>query len=102
MERADTVQHDSDHWPIRTDMKLLTETLERDLVVPNIANAPKSHVKLATAAFSHLNAKRQYVCAAAYTLTPTILESGVRIYVPGTKKKRLVSKSLKLGHCCRV
>jgi hypothetical protein len=72
IERADTVQHDSDHWPIRTqidiqtpvneppqrrnwgatDVKKLTEILKRDLIVPNLTNASKSHIELATIAFT--------------------------------------------------
>jgi hypothetical protein len=70
-ERADDVQHDSDHWPIRTqldiqtpantpperlnwkavDVKTLHGLLERDLVVPSLKNASKACIELATKAF---------------------------------------------------
>jgi ribonuclease HI len=149
IERADTVQHDSDHWPIRTridietpvneppkrrnwaatDIKLLTETLERDLTVPNLANASKSHIEITTVAFT--SAIRHAVditvpwarpsewsnpdftpeCKEAVrtcrrlrrihsnTHNPWVWRAYLRAR---NRKKRLVSKSLRLGHRRRV
>jgi hypothetical protein len=70
-ERADDVQHDSDHYPIRsiynintapkptpqhhnwaaTDNKALGEYLNKHLVIPNLTNASKTTVELTTVAF---------------------------------------------------
>ena len=68
-ERADDIQHDSDHWPIRTqldiqtpvnvplerrnwaatDIKLLHKSLEWDLTTPKHSKASKPCIELATA-----------------------------------------------------
>lgn len=149
IERADTVQHDSDHWPIRTqidiqapaneppkrrnwkaiDVKLLTEILERDLTVPDLANASQSRIELSTVTFT--SAIRHAIekavpwaqpstwsnpdftpeCKEAVKLCRRLrrLHSNThnpwvwRAYLRArNKKKRLVSKSLKLGHRRRV
>ncbi|EEA25056.1 reverse transcriptase, putative [Talaromyces marneffei ATCC 18224] len=149
MERADTIQHDSDHWPIRTridiqtpanepprrrnwaatNVKLLIETLERDLIIPSLTNASKSHIEIATVAFT--SAIRHAIdksvpwarpsewsnpdftpeCKEAVrtcrrlrrqhseTHNPWIWRAYLRAR---NRKKRLVSKSLKLGHRRRV
>uniref|UniRef100_A0A093V209 RNA-directed DNA polymerase from mobile element jockey n=1 Tax=Talaromyces marneffei PM1 TaxID=1077442 RepID=A0A093V209_TALMA len=151
IERADSVQHDSDHWPIQTqldidtptkeppkrrnwaatDIKLLTETLERDISVPNLTpdNASKSHIELATVVFTSAirhaidktvpwarpsewsNPYFTLECKEAVrtcrrlrrihsdTHNPWIWRAYLRAR---NKKKRLVSKSLRLGHRCRV
>lgn len=149
IERADTVQHDSDHWPIRTridintpikeppqrrnwnatDIGKLTKSLERDLVVPDLGNASKSHIELTTVAFTSAirHAVEQSVPWASPSewsnpdFTPECKEAVRtcrrlrrlhsnthnpwvwRAYLRArNKKKRLVSKSLRLGHRRRV
>lgn len=70
-ERADDVQHDSDHFPIRTlldidtparealkrrnwkatNTKVLMESIDTNLVVPSLAGKSKASIELATTAF---------------------------------------------------
>jgi hypothetical protein len=149
IERADTVQHDSDHWPIRTridiqtpikeppqrrnwkaiDMEKLTKILERDIMVPDLGNASKSHIELTTIAFTSAirHAIEQSIpwakpsewsnpnftpeckeavrtCRRLRRLHSNTYNQWVwRAYLRArNKKKRLVSKSLRLGHRRRV
>ncbi|EED13497.1 reverse transcriptase, putative [Talaromyces stipitatus ATCC 10500] len=131
IECADTVQHDSDHWPIRTqvdiqtpvnkppkrrdwkatDIKSLTEILERDLVVPDLTNASKSRIKLTTVAFSStirhaIDKTVPWAQPSEWSnsdLTPKCKEAVWRAYLRAqNRKKRLISKSLRLGHRRRV
>jgi hypothetical protein len=149
IERADTVQHDSDHWPIRTridiqtpineppkrrnwaatDVKSLTEMLEQDLMIPSLTDPSHAHIELATVAFTSAirHAIQETVpwarpsqwsnpdftpeCKEAVqncrrlrrlhsnTHNPWIWRAYLRAR---NKKKRLVSKSLRLGHRRRV
>jgi hypothetical protein len=71
-ERADDVQHDSDHYPIRTlldittpykespqrrnwkatDTKVLLNTLDKTITVPSLQGALKQRIELAVTAFT--------------------------------------------------
>ncbi|EED20831.1 hypothetical protein TSTA_040250 [Talaromyces stipitatus ATCC 10500] len=143
-ERADEIQHDSDHWPIRMqididtpthepprrrnwaaiDIKVLQELLSQ-LIAPRLINTSKSHIKLATVAFTAAIRKavdqsvpwarpsawsnpdftpeckeavrtcRQLRRQFSNTHNPWIWRAYLRAR---NKKKRLVKKSLRLGH----
>ncbi|RAO68551.1 uncharacterized protein BHQ10_004563 [Talaromyces amestolkiae] len=149
IERADTIQHDSDHWPIRTridiqtpikeppqrqnwkatDMEKLTKILECDIMVPDLGNTSKSHIELTTIAFtstirhaidqsvpwakpsewSNPDFTPEYKEAVRTCRRLRHLHSNThnpwiwRAYLRAQNhKKRLVSKSLRLGHRRRV